>query len=164
MYSYLPACCCVVCCHTAAAAATGVRGRVLDGKICSHGSLHLTPVFCFSAFKPDMFSMYLLAVVASHFQRRFFCIMHTLHPRYYRHARSQGGRLPAAAGPPLYFLYVSIDNILLIAQRCKCTCPLTVCLISVFCRRIHDSEEQLYCCKQSLTARNCCTLYTTVLL
>ena len=84
MYSCIPtcccACCCVVCCYTAVAAAAAccllllaaaVRHRVPDGKICCCGSLRLTPVFSFSSFKHDFFSMYPLTVL-SHFQRRFF--------------------------------------------------------------------------------------------
>ena len=36
-----------------------VRHRVPDGKNCSRGSLHLIPVFSFSSFKHDLFSLYL---------------------------------------------------------------------------------------------------------
>ena len=69
-----------------------VRHRVLDGKNCSRGSMHLIPVFFFSSLKPDIFSMCPLAVLL-HFPRRFFLpILHIFHTRYCGHARSQGGR------------------------------------------------------------------------
>ena len=59
------------------------------------GSLNLIPVFFFSSFKRDFFLMYPLAVL-SHLRPRFAYILGN-----YGHARSQGGRQPAAAKPPL---------------------------------------------------------------
>ena len=54
--------------------AAAVRHRVLDGKVCSRGPLHLIPVFSFSSFKHDIFLMYPLAVL-SRFQGRFFHLL-----------------------------------------------------------------------------------------
>ena len=80
---------CVVCCYIAFVAAAAVRHRVPGIKICFRGSLHLIPVLSISSFK-HIFLMYPLAVL-SQFQRRFFTYT-IYHPRYYGHARSQGGR------------------------------------------------------------------------
>ena len=93
MYLYtcyvLFCCCSVVRCYIAAMLllqlpllAAVVRHRVPDGKICFRGSLHLIPVFYFSSFHYELFSMYPLAVL-SHLQRRFVpsSIINIIHPR-----------------------------------------------------------------------------------
>ena len=80
MYSYKLACCCVpgnvllilLLLLLLLLLASAVRHRVPHDKICSRGSLHLIPVFSFSSFNRDFFSTYPLAVLLSHFQRRFF--------------------------------------------------------------------------------------------
>ena len=81
------------------------RHRVPDGKICcwfieSEPSL-------FFLFKDDFFLMHPLAVLL-HLRPRFACILGN-----YRHARSQGGRQPAAARPPLYniLFYFPSENV-----------------------------------------------------
>ena len=48
--------------------AAAVRHRVLDGKKCCFGSLHLIAAFSVSSFKHDLFSVCPL-VVLSHLQR-----------------------------------------------------------------------------------------------
>ena len=58
-------------CYTAVAAAAAVRHRVPHGKNWCCGSLHLIPVFSFSSFKHDLFSMSPLAVLLD-LQRWFF--------------------------------------------------------------------------------------------
>ena len=63
------------------------------------GSLNLIPVFYFSPFKPDLVSMVLLDSTVSYLRLRFAYISGN-----YGHVRSQGGRQPAAAKPPLYLV------------------------------------------------------------
>ena len=61
-------------------------------------SLNLIPVFYFSSFIRDLFLMVPLGSAAvSHLRPRFAYILGN-----YGHARSQGGRQPVAAKPPLY--------------------------------------------------------------
>ena len=64
------ACCCLLllaaacCCLLLLAAACCCCSSSCAGwQICSRGSLHLIPVFFFSSFKHDLFSMYPLAVL-----------------------------------------------------------------------------------------------------
>ena len=117
MYSCIPtcccACCCVVCCYTAVAAAAAccllllaaaVRHRVPDGKICCCGSLRLTPVFSFSSFKHDFFSMYPLTVL-SHFQRRFFTYNACNTSSVLRTCAEARRALARRGGAPLVLLY-----------------------------------------------------------
>ena len=60
------------------------------------GSLNLMPVFSFSSSKSDFLLMVPLDRTVSHLRPR--CSVITA----YGHARSQGGRQPAAANPPSY--------------------------------------------------------------
>ena len=58
-----------------------VGHRVLDGKMCCCGSLHLIPVVSFSSFKHDSFSMYPLAVLCRIYSVEFLLIIRIIHPR-----------------------------------------------------------------------------------
>ena len=60
------------------------------------GSLNLIPVFSFSSFKSDIFFMCPLAVLCRILRPRFAGILGNC-----GHARSQGGRQPAAVKLPL---------------------------------------------------------------
>ena len=93
-------CCCSVRCYTVAAAAVpllpaAVRHRVPDGQICWF--VESVPVFSFCSLKRDLFLMVPLGSTASHLRPRFAYILGN-----YGHARSQGGRQPAAGKPALY--------------------------------------------------------------
>ena len=83
-------CCC--CCSSSAA----VRDHVRTTKFVA-GSLNVIPVFYLSSFEHDFFFRVPLGSNLSHFRPRFANIL-----GIYGHARSQGGRQPAAANPPLY--------------------------------------------------------------
>ena len=105
MYSYIPACCCrVVCCYTAVAATAAACC------CCSSSYAGWQNFFpWFTASDSSVFSLF--------FQTRFFLslplgstvafsasifllIIHVIHPRYYGHARSQGGRSIFFCFPP----------------------------------------------------------------
>ena len=105
MYLYVPVtysccCCCSVCYYPAVAAAAvlllffsaAVGHRVPDDALCCCSLLHLIPVFSFSSFKRNSYSMYPLLAVQSHVQSRFTynpMIHIIMHPR----------KLPACAEP-----------------------------------------------------------------
>ena len=67
------------------------------------GSLNLPPMLSFSSFKHDLFLMVSLGSTVSHFRPRFAYILGNC-----GHVRSQGGRQPAAAKPPLVLSIVYI--------------------------------------------------------
>ena len=83
----------LVYCYTAAAA---VRYGVPDGAICCRGSLNLSPLFPFSLFKRFLLDVPLGSTVA------FTASICRYLLGNYGNARSQGGRQPATAKPPLY--------------------------------------------------------------
>ena len=99
-YRGLPCRCCLVCCYTTAVPAAAVlllppavRRRVPDGQIC--GFIESDPsVSCHS--NATYFDVPLGRNV-SHLRSRFAYILGNC-----GHARSQGGRQPAAAKPPSY--------------------------------------------------------------
>ena len=106
---YFCRCCSVACCYSAVAAASAAVGhRVPDCKICCCGSLHLIPVFPFSLFKHDLFSMYPLAVLLQ-LQHRFFTYStYIIHPRQLR-ARAEPKRaLPRRGEAPLVVVVVVV--------------------------------------------------------
>ena len=75
--------------------AAAVRHRVPDGKICCW-FIESDPSVFFLFTQTRLILVYPLAVL-SHLRPRFAYILGN-----YGHARSQGGRQPAAAKPPLY--------------------------------------------------------------
>ena len=79
-----------------------VRHRVSGDTICCRSSLRLIPVFSLSPFKHVLFSMCPLAVL-SHVRPRFtYNTSFSYILGNYGHARSHGGRQPAAVKPVLY--------------------------------------------------------------
>ena len=113
------ACCCCRCCCCCC-----VLYLVSDGNtVFVAGSLNLISAFPFSSFKHDLCLMYPLAVL-SHLWPRFAYILGYL--RYSGHARSPGGRQPAAAKPPSYMIltisgrpFITPDNVFFIRKYCK---------------------------------------------
>ena len=106
--------CCSVCCYTAvvvvAAAVLCCCFLLPFVMVCrmskfGAGSLNLIPVFSFSSFKSDIhiFDLPLGSTAVSHLRSRFAYILGNC-----GHARSQGGRQPAVAKPPLYTVHIRI--------------------------------------------------------
>ena len=96
-------CCCSVCRYTIIAAAAtvlllpaAVRHRVPDGQICCW-IIESDPSVSFLFIQRDLFLVVPLGSTVSHLRPRFAYILGNC-----GHARSQGGRQPAAAKPPLY--------------------------------------------------------------
>ena len=98
-------CCCFVCCYVAVAAAAvllllvTVRRRVPDGQVCCW-FVESDPSVFFLFIQTRVIFYVSFGSTVSHLRPRFAYILGN-----YRHARSQGGRQPAAAKLPMWFYF-----------------------------------------------------------
>ena len=103
-------CCCSVCCYTAAdVAAAAVRHHVRDGKNCCWFIESNSSVFFLFIQTRFIFNVPLVSAVAF---TASICLWYILGS--YGHARSQGGRQPAAGSPPCIYY---VDSVMAACSR-----------------------------------------------